>query len=80
MEYEIDPHDPDVPSYLQLANKLRREISAGTYGPREAIPSLTRLAQEAGVSIGTVQHAIDILRDEGLVYSVSGRGTFVSPK
>lgn len=80
MEFEIDPHDPENPSYRQLADKLRRQIAAGIYGPREAIPSLTRLAQEAGVAVGTVQHAIQILRDEGLVYSVSGRGTFVTPK
>ena len=30
--------------------------------------------------MATVQHAIRVLVDEGLVYSVSGRGTFVSPR
>lgn len=79
VEFEIDPH-AKIPAYLQLADRIRDAIAAGEYGPREAIPSLTRLVQETGLAKGTVQHTIKLLEDEGLVYTVSGRGTFVSPK
>jgi DNA-binding GntR family transcriptional regulator len=36
------------------------------------------LSQEHGVAIGTVKHAIEILRAEGLVRTVIGRGIFVT--
>ncbi|MDQ2874249.1 MAG: GntR family transcriptional regulator [Actinomycetota bacterium] len=41
------------------------------------VPSETSLVQEFGVARGTVRRAIEVLRDEGLVLTVQGRGTFV---
>jgi DNA-binding GntR family transcriptional regulator len=79
VEFEIDFRS-QVPSYRQLADKIRAAITAGEYGPDDAIPSLRTLQQETGLAMATVQHAIAVLVDEGLVYSVSGRGTFVSPR
>ena len=79
MVFEIDPH-AKTPAYLQLAERIRAAIASGQYGPREAIPSLKQLVGETGLAMGTVQRAIQLLEDEGLVYTVSGRGTFVSPK
>ena len=79
MEFVIDPHSK-VAAYQQLAGAIRDAIAAGTYGPREAIPSLTQLTGQTGLAKGTVQRAIQVLEDEGLVYTVSGRGTFVSPR
>jgi DNA-binding GntR family transcriptional regulator len=77
--FEIDPHDPQTPAYRQLADQLREAIRRGDYGPRDAIPSLTQLTGSTGLARGTVQKAIEILEKEGLVYTVSGRGTFVTP-
>jgi len=45
--------------------------------PRATLPSESYLQQEYGVSRGTVRMAIGILRDEGLVVTIGGRGTFV---
>jgi DNA-binding GntR family transcriptional regulator len=78
VELEIDPHSK-TPAYRQLADQLRAAITAGEYGPRQPVPSITQLMGETGLAKGTVQHAIDVLVAEGLVYTVSGRGTFVSP-
>jgi len=36
------------------------------------------LAEQMGVAPNTVQRAMKVLREEGLVYSVPGRGTFVA--
>jgi hypothetical protein len=79
MKVEIDKQS-GTRSYRQLANEIRKVIAKGEYGPDDAIPSLRTLQQETGLAMATVQHAIRVLVDEGLVYSVSGRGTFVSPR
>ena len=70
-----------VPSYRQLADMLRGDIAAGKYGPPgEPIPSLNMLCIRTGLARSTVQRALAVLKEEGAVYSVSGRGTFVSPR
>ena len=70
----IDVTSPVHP-YVQIANQLRAGIADGTY--TDQLPSLTEIAEEAGVVVGTVSRAIEILKDEGLVYGVPGRGTFL---
>jgi GntR family transcriptional regulator len=71
--------DP-TPLYTQLADILRAMIKSGELQPRAPLPSESYLQQEQGVSRGTVRTAVAILRDEGLVVTIGGRGTFVSPK
>jgi DNA-binding GntR family transcriptional regulator len=73
----IDQHSPE-PSYLQLARQLRERITSGETAPREALPSITYMVQETGLAVGTVRRAISVLVDEGLAYTVPGRGTFVT--
>jgi GntR family transcriptional regulator len=55
---------------------LRRRIQEGEI--TSLLPSLTQLSEETGLAIGTVRRAIKILQDEGLVYTVPGRATFVT--
>ena len=71
---KIDNDSPEHP-YVQLAGLLRAQIKAGKVGPR--VPSITELAEESGLSAATVKRALGLLRDEKLIYSVPGRGTFV---
>jgi DNA-binding GntR family transcriptional regulator len=68
--------DP-TPLYVQLADILRGMITSGELRPRALLPSESYLQQEQGVSRGTVRMAVAILRDEGLVVTIGGRGTFV---
>ena len=70
----IDEGSPDWP-YQQVAARIRERIRAGELGPR--LPSYMTLAHELEVSPMTVQRAIGVLRDEGLVVTRPGRGTFV---
>jgi DNA-binding GntR family transcriptional regulator len=67
------------PLYHQLAAILRDMITTGELEPRAPLPSESYLQQEQGVSRGTVRMAVGILRDEGLVVTIGGRGTFVRP-
>lgn len=68
-------HDSSVPLYLQLAGILRRQIEAGELVSR--VPSVRTLAQEYGVSHITADKALAVLREEGLIESVRGKGAYV---
>lgn len=71
--------DRSAPELLrdQLAALIRKKISSGEWPARTAIPSMTTLAADFGVSVVTVQSAIRMLKDEGLLFAVTGKGTFV---
>jgi DNA-binding GntR family transcriptional regulator len=70
-------HGAPEPAYQQLSAILRTRIANGEWrsGP---LPSVKQLQQEYGIGRDTVLRAIDILREEGLVFTVSRRGTYVS--
>jgi DNA-binding GntR family transcriptional regulator len=70
----------ELPSYVQLANLLRKRIEDGTYPVRTMLPSIRTLADTYEIAPGTVRHGISILVDEGLVRGVAGRGVVVLPQ
>ncbi|MEU5302204.1 GntR family transcriptional regulator [Streptomyces noursei] len=81
MEYGPDDQverDAPAPPFEQLAGILRARVKRGDWKPNRAMPSENALAGEYGLSRPTVRRAIAALAEEGLVYAVSGRGTYVS--
>lgn len=74
----IDP-EGSTPVYLQVASELRRRIQAGKLPPGRRVPSEVSIEQEFGVARGTARKAILVLRDEGLIETVQGKGSFVLP-
>jgi GntR family transcriptional regulator len=66
-----------VPAYRQLASILREQIESGELAADQPVPSEATLVQRYGVARGTVRRAIEVLRDEDLVVTVQGRGTYV---
>jgi len=64
--------------YFELVEELRTSIKSGKIRPGEKIPSENQLSEQYGFSRQTVRKAIEILTEEGYVYAVHGRGTFVS--
>jgi GntR family transcriptional regulator len=72
---DIDPGSPEHP-YLQLAGMLRERIASGQIGPR--LPSINELAEQTSLSAATVKRALAVLRDEGVIVTVRGRGTFAA--
>jgi DNA-binding GntR family transcriptional regulator len=72
-------HGLPEPAYRQLAAILRDQIAEGQWraGP---LPSVKQLQEQHDVGRDTVLRAIDLLRDEGLVFTVARRGTYVSPQ
>jgi DNA-binding GntR family transcriptional regulator len=69
-------HDSPTPLYVQLAALLRGQIEDGTLTNR--VPSVKTLSQEHGVSHITAEKALAVLKDEGIILSVIGKGTFVA--
>lgn len=66
------------PLYLQVSERLTRRIADGSWAPGETLPSEMRLAEEYGVSHGTLRKALDALAAQNLVVRQQGKGTFVS--
>ncbi|MFC7595778.1 GntR family transcriptional regulator [Terrabacter sp. GCM10028922] len=69
---------PTLPKFREIAEQLRKRILGGELPPGEEIPSERALALEYGISRPTATRALELLRHEGLVYSVQGSGTFVA--
>lgn len=61
-----------------IVDQLRRRIVRGELRPHERLPSIRRLARLHGVSVATMQAAIEGLRTLGLVRVVPGVGTWVA--
>ena len=72
----IDP-DSRVPYYEQLAAILRNKIRSGEITAR--VPSIVTLAQEYGIAKRTAQHALALLRDEGLI-TATRKGYYVTER
>ena len=66
------------PIYEQVVEKLERLIVSGGLEPLTKLPSVRRLAMELSVNPTTVQRAYAQLEQDGYLYTVSGRGTFVT--
>jgi GntR family transcriptional regulator len=65
------------PLYEEVRARLIEAISAGRWGPGEAIPSESALAASFGVAIGTIRKAVDSLVAEQALVRRQGKGTFV---
>ena len=76
---ELGTVDPDLPepAYQQLTAILTRRIAAGEWR-RGPLPSVKALQQDYGVGRDTVLHTLRLLRDDGLIFTVSKRGSYVS--
>ncbi len=69
--------DDPRPPYIQVAEELRAAITAGQLKPGDRLPSARDLVQRYRIASMTAQNALRVLRDQGLIYSVPGRGSFV---
>ena len=77
MKYVIDRSDR-APAYLQLYRQLRSDIAHEVYPAGSRLPSKRLLAEELGLSLVTVEHALDLLCDEGYATARERSGYFVS--
>jgi Bacterial regulatory proteins, gntR family len=76
---KLNPYS-DEPLYMQLAAILRGMIESGELRHLDPLPSETTLCQEYEISRDTARRSVQALREEGLVFTVAQRGTFVGPR
>lgn len=69
--------DPTRPKWEQIADVLRARIASGELPPRSLI-SEVQLEAEFDVARGTVRKATAALREEGLIVTTPGMGSFVA--
>lgn len=75
---DLDP-DHGTPLAHQIADRLQRRILSGELVPHRPVPSETQLLQIYPVSRDTIRRAVRVLRERGLIYTVQGKGSFVTP-
>ncbi|MEV0623949.1 GntR family transcriptional regulator [Nonomuraea sp. NPDC050404] len=77
---QIGPMGRQSPFYRHIAGEVRERIKNGELVSSQQIPSEVVLVREYGAARETVRRAIALLREEGWVYSIPHRGSFVSPQ
>ena len=76
MNYFIDKAS-QIPSYIQLYTQVREDIIKGIFPYGSKLPSKRVVADEVKVSTVTVEHAYNLLCDEGYIESKERSGYFV---
>ena len=62
---------------VRIADDIRQKIQTGAYAPGSQLPTYDELATEYQCSIAAVRRAVELLRQQGLVVTVQGKGSFV---
>ena len=68
------------PIYEQVVEKLEHLIICGGLEPGSKLPSVRSLAMDLSVNPNTIQRAYALLEQEGYIYTILGRGNYVTEK
>lgn len=74
---QLNYRDPR-PIYEQVKDGIRKLAYSGVLGPDEKLPSVRELAMKLAINPNTISRAYKELEQEGFIYTVSGRGTFIN--
>lgn len=69
-----------TPIYDQIYSQIKGQIINGTLNDDEMLPSIRGLAKDLKISFITTKRAYEELEKEGFIYTVPGKGSYVSPK
>ncbi len=75
--FQIDPLSR-VPVYEQLVEQVENYVLTGILEPNSQLPSVRSLSVSLSVNPNTIQKSIIELDRRGLVYSVPGKGCYIS--
>ena len=68
----------NLPINDQIVNGITRLCALNVLKPHDKLPSVRNFALSLGVNPNTVQRAYSILEQKGIIYSASGKGSFIS--
>lgn len=71
--------DSSVPLYAQLETIVREKIASGEWQPNHRIPSENELNKIYGLSRMTARGVLTTLVNDGVLFRVPGKGTYVAP-
>ncbi len=66
--------------YLQVIDRIKRDIETGVYKEKQKLPSEFELAKQLGVSRATLREALRVLEEENIIIRRHGVGTFVNAR
>lgn len=69
----------DAPRWRQVRDIITERIRSGRYRRGSRVPSERDLQQEFGIAGTTAHKVLAALRDDGLIYTERGMGSFVGP-
>lgn len=75
--YSIDLQSR-IPIYEQLYKKVVELVLKGELKAGDKLPSVRELAKNLGVNPNTVSKAFQLLERDNVIYSLAGRGSFIS--
>lgn len=67
-----------APIYEQIVERFQMLILTGTLPPGSQMPSVRSLAMELSINPNTIQKAFAVLEQQGYIFPVKGRGSFVA--
>lgn len=73
----IISNDSGLPIYEQIKNQIKAQIVVGELKADEDLPGMRTLASDLKVSVITTKRAYNDLEQEGYIYSMPGKGSFV---
>ena len=76
MQINIDK-ECKIPSYMQIYKAIRSKIVGGAFAYGSRLPSKRTLAEDCDVSVATIEHAYDMLCEEGYAQARERSGYFV---
>lgn len=65
------------PLQVRVSDEIRARIESGYYAPGQQLPTLEQLAAANMCSLAVIRKALDLLRQQGLVVTLQGKGSFV---
>ncbi len=77
MNIFLDYHSR-TPIYEQIKEQIVLYIAKGVLKKDDQLPSLRQLSSQMGININTVKRALSELETQGVVYTIAGKGVFIS--
>lgn len=77
MTFLLDFHSR-TPIYEQIKEQITALVGSGILKADDQLPSLRQMSSELSVNINTIKRAFSDLEAQGIIYSVAGKGSFIS--